>query len=88
MAFVKMNEEEILIEYVEDEHEEARDFQPSFWFNNRRYFLNNFIRVHSNPWMGDGGFPEYIHGMEANEYYPLFIELIGDGAVNVYEEKE
>lgn len=32
-----------------------------------------------------GDFPEYIHGVESEEYYhPLFIELISDEAVNVY----
>ena len=29
--FVKQNSEPVPIECVEDEHEEARDFQPSFW---------------------------------------------------------
>ena len=92
MAFVKINEEPIEIEYVEDEHEESRDFDPSFWYYNKRYYLDDFIRVHDNPWMTFGGlldeWPEYIHGVEADEYYhPLYIELIGDEAVNVYEER-
>ena len=89
MDYVKLNEEPIEIEYVEDEHDEERDFQPSFWFENRRYFLNDFMRTHNNPWIGDN-YPDYIHGYEADEYYhPLFIELVGgDVAVNVYRYKE
>lgn len=82
----KLNDDPIEIEYVEDEHEEENDFKPSFWWNNRRYFLENFLRTHNNPWIADN-FPEFIHGMEAEEYYrPVFIELIGDEAVNVYTE--
>jgi len=87
--FVKLNDEPIEIEYVPDEHEEENDFKPSFWFNNRRYFLENFVRTHNNPWIGDAGFPEEIHAYEADTYWrPLFIELIDDSAVNVYEERE
>ena len=82
----KLNTEPIPVETVEDEHEEALDFEPSFWWNNKRYYLKNFIRTHNNPWIG-GEWPEFIHGYEAGEYYnPLFIELIGDEAVNVYKE--
>ena len=86
-GFVKLTEEPIEIEYVPDEHEEENDFKPSFWFRNRRYFIENFIRVHDNPWMGGAvEYPEYIHAVEADSYYrPLFIELVGDSAVNVYE---
>lgn len=85
--YVKQNEDWIEIEYVEDEHDEERDFQPSFWWNNRRYYLDDFLRCHNNPWVSDN-FPEYIHGYEANEYYhPLFIEIADSGdCLNVYEE--
>lgn len=87
--FEKLNDLPIEIEYVEDEHDPEKDFAPSFWFNNRRYYLDGFTRCHNNPWMGACAFPEHIHGVEAEEYYhPLFIELISDDAVNVYEEKE
>ena len=88
MSFAKQNTEEILIEYVADEHDEEKDFQPSFWFFNRRYYLSDFVRVHNNPWIGASEFPEFIHGMEADEYFhPLFIEIVDDEYVNVYEEK-
>ena len=41
-AFVKQNTDPILIETIEDEHEASRDFQPSFWWNNHRYYLDDF----------------------------------------------
>lgn len=87
--FRKLNDEPIEIEYVEDEHEESRDFQPSFWFENSRHFLDDYVRVHNNPWIG-GEWPEFIHGMEGSVYFrTLFIELVdGDSAVNVYREYE
>lgn len=82
----KLNKEPVSIETVIDEHDEKRDFEPSFWFNNSRHYLSEFMRVHNNPWIFDD-FPENIHGMESNEYFnPLFIELIGDEYVNIYEE--
>ena len=54
--FVKQNKDPIPIESVPDEHEEAYDFVPSFWWNNRRYFLQDFIRCHNNPWIGSVNF--------------------------------
>lgn len=87
--FVKLNDEPISIECVEDEHEEENDFKPSFWWNNRRYFLDDFVRTHNNAWTGPLSFPDHIHAYEADNYYkPLYLELVGDDAVNVYEERE
>lgn len=85
--YKKQNAEPIEIEYVEDEHDEEHDFQPSFWWGNRRHFLEDFIRCHDNPWVG-GDFPEHIHGYEADNYWnPLFIEITNGGdAVNIYME--
>ena len=86
--YTKLNTEPIEIEYVEDEHDSEKDFEPSFWFENSRHYLNDFMRTHNNPWCC-GDFPEYIHGYDSTEYYkPLMIELIGDSAVNVYREEE
>lgn len=86
--WVKLNDEPIEIEYVEDEHDEEYDFQPSFWWNNQRYHLNDFIRAKNNPWVSTE-FPDFIDAYEAEEYYhPLFIELVDDYAVNIWEEKE
>ena len=76
--FIKQNSEPVPIECVEDEHEESRDFQPSFWWNNRRYFLDNFTRCHNNPWLGYTEYPEHIHAFESDNYHdPLFLELTG-----------
>ena len=87
--FVKQNSEPVPIEYVEDEHEESHDFQPSFWWNNRRYFLDNFIRCHNNPWLGCATYPEYIHGIESDNYHnPLCLELLNDEELNIYLERE
>ncbi len=86
MSFIKLNDEPVLIEYVEDEHEAERDFTPSFWFENSRHYMDDYIRVHNNPWMSDT-FPEHIHAMESNEYYhPLYLELVDSEHVNVYRE--
>ena len=83
--FQRLNNGPVDIEYVPDEHEEARDFEPSFWFDNRRYFISDFIKVQNNPWIGNLDYPEYIHAMETDNYYdPLYVELIGDSQVNIY----
>ncbi|MBO4847058.1 MAG: hypothetical protein J5525_12310 [Lachnospiraceae bacterium] len=83
-GFRRLNDEPIKIECVEDEHEEANDFKPSFWFNNKRYFIENFPSVNS-PWVG-GTWPEFIHAFEAEEYVnPIYIEIIDGAYVNVYE---
>lgn len=87
------NDEPIEIEYVEDEHNEDDDYEPSFWYDNRRYFLKDFIRVHNNPWWScSHELPEYIHGVlsdgSARSYErPFFIEVLESGDyVNIYEE--
>lgn len=87
--FIKLNDEPILIEYVEDEHDSELDYKSSFWFRNHRYYLKDFVRCHNNPWISDTGIPENITGMEDDNYYnPLFIEVISAEEINVYEEKE
>lgn len=84
--YIKLNDEPIDIEYVEDEHDTSRDFTPSFWYWNKRYYIGDFIRVHNNPWINDD-FPENIHGIESENYYnPIFIEVIDGEQVNVYKE--
>ena len=87
--FIKQNSEPVPIECVEDEHEESRDFQPSFWWNNRRYFLDDFTRCHNNPWLGYTEYPEHIHAFESDNYHdPLFLELMNDEELNIYLERE
>ena len=84
-TFEKQNYEPVPIEYIEDEHDETRDYQPSFWWNNRRYYLDQFVRCHNNPWILDT-FPEYIHAMQYDQYYePLFLEFVGGDYVNIYQ---
>lgn len=88
--FKKLNDEPIEIEYVADEHDESRDFVPSFWFENRRHYLDDYVRVHDNPWFSSyDNFPNYIHGVEGDVYsHPLFVEIIDGEYVNVYRENE
>ena len=92
--FKKLNDESIEIESILDEHDEANDYEPSFWFDNKRWYLSDFIRVHNNPWLSLDDFPDYIHGMLNDGSWrmyerPLFVELCDDGEhVNVYEEVE
>ena len=89
--YIKLNDEPIEIEYVADEHQEEKDFEPSFWLAapgyNKRYYLDDFMRTHDNPWIVSD-FPDYIHGIESDNYYrPIYIEIIDGAAVNVYEER-
>lgn len=79
--------ETVPVEYVEGEHDSEKDFKPSFWYNNQRYYLDNFIKCHNNPWCSDV-FPSFIHGYESDNYYnPLFIGLDDSGeTVTVYRE--
>lgn len=90
MTTYKKESDWIEIEYVEDEHEEENDFKPSFWFENKRHFLDNFLRTHNNPWGGISDCPDYIHGYEADNYWnPIFIEIANSGdAVRVYRAEE
>lgn len=86
-SYKKLNDDPVEIEYVEDEHEESRDFQASFWWDNKRYFLDDFTRTHNNLWISDDGIPDYIHGFDSFNYHdPIFLELIGDSFVNIYRE--
>lgn len=86
--FVKQNSEPILIEHVIDEHDENKDFYPSFCFNNRRYYLEDFISVNT-PFVGlYYDIPDYIHGVESENYInPLFVEILSDEFINIYIEE-
>ena len=85
--FKKLNDTPIPIEHVPDEHEEARDFLPSFWWCNRRYFLDDFTRCHDNPFVS-GTYPDYIHAYELDNYvHPLFISTPDNSHVDIYEER-
>ena len=93
--YIKQNIEPIEIEdglYTEDDKDifgdEEEVYLPSFVYAYTRYFIKDFIRTHNNPWVSDN-FPEYIHGFSSYSYYseysPIYIELVGDSYVNVYE---
>ncbi len=102
--FKKLNDEPIKIERVEDEHEEANDFKPSFWFENRRWFLENFTSTVTALYCG-GEWPEHIHAFQSDETHssftdPLYLEFLDENGqsaefwdeggrfVNVYRERE
>ena len=81
MAYKKLNEEPVEIEYGYTSEDEF-----FFLWDGIKYNLSDFIRTHNNPWVADN-FPDYIHGFEQGNYYnPIFIELVGDEAVNIYME--
>ena len=88
--YVKMNDQPVPIERVEDEHEACNDYEPSFWWNNHRNFLFNFTSARGNPWTGVMDYPEYIDMVEQDVYVrPLLLEFVdGNTAVNIYEERE
>ena len=90
--YKKINDEMIPIEYVPHEHVAELDYEPSFWFNNHRYMIDEFVRTHNNPWCSFY-VPEYIHAVQMDgspESYenPLYLELIEDSAVNIYIREE
>ena len=90
MSYEKLNVEPIMVEYVLNE--DMDDFIASFMWDDKRYYLSDFIRTHNNPWSGEMDVPDYIHGYEANNYWnPLFVELINGEYVdhiNLYKVVE
>ncbi len=77
--FKKLNKQPLKIHYT-------KKGDAYFNWKKQRKHLNNFLRTHNNPWIGNLHLPEHIHGLEANENYnPLYIEILHDNdAVNVY----
>ena len=63
-----------------------------FIFKKVRYYLDDFIRTHNNPWLADI-YPDNIIAVNTSNYNsycdPLFIEIIDtfDILVNVYERR-
>lgn len=89
MVWVKQNMEPISIEWVPREDGSCKlypDFVPSFWFEDERHYLDEYIRCHDNVWVGDGNFPEFIHGFDGFDYsdYVKFVEIVDDDHVNVW----
>ena len=84
-TFVKQNDEPVAIEYFEDTEDESLTVRPGFVWNDCRYYLDQFVRCHNNPWVLDT-FPKHIHAMQYDQYYePLFLEIIGGDYVNIYQ---
>lgn len=90
--YQKINDEPIPIECVPHEHITELDYEPSFWFENHRYMISDFLRTHDNPWCVFD-VPEYIHAIlmdgSARSYEnPFYLQLIGDSHVNIYMRKD
>lgn len=83
MRYKKLNAEPVMFDFNDAEG------KISFEWRGERYYLDNFIRAHDNPYIG-GNFPEYIHGFEAENYFnPIFIEIVDGGeSLNVYQEEK
>lgn len=98
--FTKVNNEEIAwqSEFVPEEWQS--DYVPSqlnddgdilfyFEFDGNKYYLNDFLRVHDNPWFSGDDFPTIIDGVYSNDTVdPIFVHLIGDWAVDIYKRKK
>ena len=90
VEFTKLNDEPIEIEYVPKD--DSDELEPSFMFEGERHWLQDFVRTHNNPWLGDDSdYPDYIHAVDIVNYYnKMAIELV-DGRgdeVNVYRMDE
>lgn len=84
-TFVKQNDEPIAIEYFVDTEDECLDIRTGFVWNDCRYYLDQFMRCHDNPWILDT-FPDHIHAMQCDQYYePLFLEFVGGDYINIYQ---
>ena len=92
-VFKKENAEPILIENVEDEHEEQWDFVPSFWWNNKRYHIEeDFKEICQGHWTdvpGNNAGDINITHIERDVFRdPMFLEFPDERHVNIYKEVE
>ena len=79
---VKLNSRPLTILYTNPKKEEPRAY---FKYNGQRYYFDQIIRVKNNPWVGETGLPDYIHGIETNHFYTAYIEILPDNEhVNLY----
>lgn len=60
-----------------------------FYHNGERISMALIVECHNNPWIGEGNFPDFIHGYKVDEYWnPMFIQVNNSGtAVKVYREE-
>lgn len=85
--FTKVNNEEVewQSEFVPSQLDDDDDVSFYFEFDGDKYYLNDFLRVHNNPWFSGDDYPNIIDGVYMhNSLEPLYIHLIGDYAVDVY----
>ncbi len=76
----KVNDQPIKVDFS------LKDGLPSFWWNNTRHFMEDFIRCHNNPYF-PGQWPDFVHAYEAeSNNHPLFIEMVEGDCVNIWEE--
>ena len=84
------------LERVEDEHDESRDYEPSFWYNNRRYYIDDFAPYNVfetdifNYWdmFSEESYPMILNDGSRESYeHPFIIDIDGD-RVNIIEEVE
>lgn len=92
--FTKVNNEEIewqseFVPYVGSQSNDDGDILFYFEFGGNKYYLNDFLRVHDNPWFSGDDFPTIIDGVYSNDTVdPIFVHLIGDWAVDIYKRKK
>lgn len=83
--FVKQNKRPLKIKYTNPIKSEPKAY---FVFHNKRYYMDEAIRTHENPW-ATGKYPDYIHGYITDWYgfRNLYIEVCADNeTVNIYQE--
>lgn len=59
-----------------------------WYFNHRdqRHYLQDILRI-NNPWIDEilPDLPDYIHGVEYLGYCLLYVQIIDDEHVNIYQ---
>lgn len=83
LSFNKLNDEELEVEY--EYNDETGETEPVLYFGDERFSINDFIRVHNNPWFCGDSYPDFIHGVYSSGYNSVYIELIGTDCANLYE---
>ena len=82
----KLNKKPLKLYFGRQKAKKTEDYdEPYFNWQNKREYLSNFVRTHHNPWMGEGHYPDFIHGVKNGYTQNLYIEITKDEKVNVYE---
>ena len=70
-------------EWLQIEHED----DPYFVFDNNRYSLSDFLRVHNNPWITGINYPEEIHAAgQAVDGTTIYLSIDSGERVKVFKE--